>query len=70
MPAAAAVRAGLVHFQLGGRDMSCAQCGHQLDCIDHQERLGTWLGSFKCPRCRSEYFYSYRWRRLVRRFDL
>lgn len=53
--------------QVRGGDMSCAQCGHRLECLDHQERAGTWLGSFMCPSCRSEYFYAYRWGRLVRK---
>jgi hypothetical protein len=68
MPAAAGFQAGFdPQFQLRGRDMSCAQCGHALECLDHQERSGTWLGSFMCPSCRSEYFYAYRWGRLLRK---
>jgi hypothetical protein len=54
-------------FQLGGRDMNCMHCDHPLECVDQNRRSGTWLGSFICPNCRSEYFYAYRWGRLVRK---
>jgi len=47
--------------------MACAQCGHPLECVDRNRRFGSWLASFLCPRCRSEYYYAYTWGTLVRR---
>ena len=43
----------------------CAHCDHPLECVEQNRRSGTWLGSFMCPNCRSEYFYAYRWGRLL-----
>lgn len=48
-----------------GRHLSCSHCTHALECVEQNRRSGTWLGSFICPNCRSEYFYAYRWGRLV-----
>jgi hypothetical protein len=45
--------------------LNCAHCDHPLECVDQNRRSGTWLGSFMCPNCRSEYFYAYRWGRLL-----
>jgi hypothetical protein len=50
-----------------GRQLSCQQCEHPLECVEQNRRAGSWLGSYVCPNCRSEYFYAYRWGRLVRR---
>jgi hypothetical protein len=57
------------HGTFQGRDphLSCGHCKHSLECVDQSRRSGSWLGSFICPNCRSEYFYGYRWGRLVRR---
>ena len=52
-------------YHLHGRHLSCARCEHALECVEQNRRSGTWLGSFICPNCRSEYFYAYRWGRLV-----
>jgi RNase P subunit RPR2 len=49
------------------RHMSCSHCDHPLECVEQNRRMGTWLGSFMCPNCRSEYFYAYRWGRLERK---
>jgi hypothetical protein len=38
-----------------------------LECVEQNRRSGTWVGSFICPNCRSEYFYAYRWGRLLRK---
>jgi hypothetical protein len=50
-----------------GRHLSCEHCQYALECVDQSRRTGTWLGSFICPNCRSEYFYAYRWGRLVKK---
>ena len=50
-----------------GRHLACEYCEHALECVDQNRRSGTWLGSFICPNCRSEYFYAYRWGRLVKK---
>ena len=49
------------------RHMSCSHCDHPLECVEQNRLMGTWLGSFMCPNCRSEYFYAYRWGRLERK---
>jgi hypothetical protein len=51
--------------QPGTRDLECPQCSHPLECVDHHRRSGIWLGSLFCANCRSAYFYTYRWGRLV-----
>jgi len=38
-----------------------------LECVEQNRRSGTWVGSFICPNCRSEYFYAYRWGRLLKK---
>ena len=45
--------------------LHCSHCEYQLECVEQNRRSGTWLGSFICPNCRSEYFYAYRWGRLM-----
>jgi predicted nucleic-acid-binding Zn-ribbon protein len=50
-----------------GRALTCAQCGYGLECVEQNRRSGTWVGSFICPKCRSEYFYAYRWGRLLKK---
>ena len=50
---------------LHGRMLTCARCMHGLECVEQNRRSGTWVGSFICPNCRSEYFYAYRWGRLL-----
>jgi hypothetical protein len=52
-------------LQRATRDLNCPQCDHPLECVEHHLRSGTWLGSFFCPNCRGEYFYTYRWGRLM-----
>lgn len=47
--------------------LNCVHCEHPLECVDQHRRSGTWLGSYMCPNCRSEYFYAYRWGRLMRK---
>ena len=47
--------------------LQCEHCEHPLECVDQNRRAGTWLGSFICPNCRSEYFYAYRWGRLLKK---
>lgn len=54
-------------FAPQGRHLLCEHCEHTLECVDQSRRSGTWLGSFMCPNCRSEYFYAYRWQRLVKK---
>jgi len=49
------------------RHLACEHCDYALECVDQSRRTGTWLGSFMCPNCRSEYFYAYRWGRLVKK---
>ena len=51
--------------QVRERNLTCAHCGHSLECVEQSRRSGTWLGSFMCAYCRSEYFYAYRWGRLL-----
>ena len=50
-----------------GRQLACEHCHYALECVDQSRRTGTWLGSFICPNCRSEYFYAYRWGRLLKK---
>ena len=52
---------------LHGRALTCARCMHGLECVEQNRRSGTWVGSFICPNCRSEYFYAYRWGRLLKK---
>lgn len=52
---------------LHGRAMTCVHCMHGLECVEQNRRSGTWVGSFICPNCRSEYFYGYRWGRLLKK---
>jgi hypothetical protein len=47
--------------------LHCGHCEYPLECVEQNRRSGTWLGSFMCPNCRSEYFYAYRWGRLVQK---
>jgi hypothetical protein len=54
-------------FQLRSLRLNCGHCDYPLECVEQSRRSGTWLGSFICPNCRSEYFYAYRWGRLVRK---
>ena len=65
-PDEAVPSAGL-QFQMHTPQLSCSQCDHTLECLERNRRSGTWLGSFICPNCRSEYFYAYRWERLMRK---
>ena len=53
--------------QQHGRALTCAHCTYGLECVEQNRRSGTWVGSFICPNCRSEYFYAYRWGRLLRK---
>jgi hypothetical protein len=50
-----------------GRAMTCAHCMYTLECVEQNRRSGTWVGSFICPNCRSEYFYAYRWGTLSKK---
>ena len=50
-----------------GRALTCAHCTYGLECVEQNRRSGTWVGSFICPNCRSEYFYAYHWGRLLRK---
>jgi len=50
-----------------GRALTCAHCMHHLECVEQNRRSGTWVGSFMCPNCRSEYFYAYRWGKLLKK---
>jgi hypothetical protein len=52
---------------LHGRALTCAHCSYGLECVEQNRRSGTWVGSFICPNCRSEYFYAYRWGRLLKK---
>lgn len=52
---------------LHGRALTCAHCTYGLECVEQNRRSGTWVGSFICPNCRSEYFYAYRWGRLLKK---
>jgi hypothetical protein len=66
-PATGALHASEVYVgaQLHGRALTCAHCTHGLECVEQNRRAGTWVGSFLCPNCRSEYLYAYRWGRLL-----
>lgn len=55
------------NFQMRSLHLNCSHCEHPLECVEQNRRSGTWLGSFICPNCRSEYFYAYRWGRLMRK---
>jgi hypothetical protein len=67
-PASPEVPSGLqAGYQAGNPHLSCAQCEYPIECVEQNRRSGTWLGSFICPNCRSEYFYAYRWGRLMRK---
>jgi len=60
--------AGLhANSELRNPQLDCSHCEHTLECVEQSRRSGTWLGSFICPNCRSEYFYAYRWSRLMRK---
>ena len=50
-----------------GRALTGVQCAYGLECVEQNRRSGTWVGSFVCPNCRSEYFYAYRWGRLLKK---
>jgi hypothetical protein len=52
---------------LHGSALTCGHCAHSLECVEQNRRSGTWVGSFICPNCRSEYFYAYRWGKLLKR---
>ena len=52
---------------LHGRALTCAHCTYGLECVEQNRRAGSWVGSFLCPNCRSEYFYAYRWGKLLER---
>ena len=52
---------------LHGRALTCSHCMYGLECVEQNRRSGTWVGSFICPNCRSEYFYAYRWGRLLKK---
>ena len=62
----ASMSTGLL-FQMRSPHLSCMQCAQTLECVEQNRRSGTWLGSLLCPNCRSEYFYAYRWGRLMRK---
>lgn len=49
------------------RALTCSHCSYGLECVEQNRRSGTWVGSFICPNCRSEYFYAYRWGRLLQK---
>jgi transposase-like protein len=53
--------------QMHSPELSCSRCEYTLECVEQNRRSGTWLGSFICPNCRSEYFYAYRWGRLMQK---
>ncbi len=61
---AAALQSG---YQMRSPHLNCSHCEYPLECVEQNRRSGTWLGSFICPNCRSEYFYAYRWGRLMRK---
>ena len=54
-------------YDLRTPQLNCGHCEYPLECVEQNRRSGTWLGSFMCPNCRSEYFYAYRWGRLVQK---
>jgi hypothetical protein len=62
-----AVHASAMHAEahLHGRVLTCAHCTYGLECVEQTRRAGSWVGSFLCPNCRSEYLYAYRWGRLL-----
>jgi len=62
--ASAALQSG---YQMRSPHLNCSVCEYPLECVEQNRRSGTWLGSFICPNCRSEYFYAYRWGRLMRK---
>ena len=53
--------------QIRTLNLDCSRCGYPLECVEQSRRAGSWLGSLICPNCRSEYFYAYRWGRLMRK---
>ena len=53
--------------QMRNPQLTCSHCDYTLECVEQNRRSGTWLGSLICPNCRSEYFYAYRWGRLMRK---
>ena len=55
------------HAHVHGRALICVHCAHSLECVEQNRRSGTWVGSFICPNCRSEYLYAYRWGRLLKK---
>jgi hypothetical protein len=57
----------LADAHLHGRVLTCGHCTYGLECVEQNRRSGTWVGSFICPNCRSEYFYAYRWGRLLKK---
>jgi len=64
----AGMSAGLQsNFEMRTPHLNCSHCEYTLECVEQNRRSGTWLGSFICPNCRSEYFYAYRWGRLMRK---
>lgn len=52
---------------ISGPHFACGHCAHVLECVEQNRRSGTWISSFICPNCRSEYFYAYRWGQLVKK---
>lgn len=67
-PAAGAQNAQLQSdAHVHGGVLTCRQCANRLECVEQNRRSGTWVGSFICPNCRSEYFYAYRWDRLLKK---
>jgi hypothetical protein len=65
---AAIAAAGLQSsYQMTTPHLNCSCCDYPIECVEQNRRSGTWLGSFICPNCRSEYFYAYRWGRLMRK---
>lgn len=47
--------------------LTCSRCATGLECVEQNRRAGAWVGSYLCPRCRSEYFYGYRWGHLLQK---
>lgn len=47
--------------------LTCSRCSTGLECVEQNRRAGAWVGSYLCPRCRSEYLYGYRWGHLLRK---
>jgi hypothetical protein len=54
-------------YDAADQHLNCSQCEYPIECVEQNRRSGTWLGSFICPNCRSEYFFAYRWGRLMRK---